>query len=212
MKRIFMIATLMLTAILTAQTATWTGAKTFGSTLKFLNVLQNDANTRIMSLDATGKPGWVGKSTLSSPIPTFEQVLQAGSVITGEAAVNGFRLLTTVSKIDLGYNSLNIEYFNTGEACQYSGSGIYLTRSGEYTATTYITPGSINLSNSPNGDVAMLSANIVNGFKTFEFPNQSGTLAVLPAQVFADNAAAIAGGLAVNQTYRTATGQVMIVY
>jgi hypothetical protein len=63
-KRIFMIAALMLTALLTAQNATWTGTKTFGSTLKFGGVLQNNANTKILSLDATGKPGWLDKAIL----------------------------------------------------------------------------------------------------------------------------------------------------
>ena len=95
MKKIFMFATLMLTAILTAQTQTWTGTKTFGSALKFTNVLQNDANTRILSLDATGKPGWVDKVSVSEFQKFIDVVRNTSSVgfdnfLFGSTSLNNF--------------------------------------------------------------------------------------------------------------------------
>ena len=58
MKRIFMIATLMLTAILTAQTQTFTGTKTFASPPKIKALVQNDANTKVLTVNGTDIVQW----------------------------------------------------------------------------------------------------------------------------------------------------------
>ena len=200
MKRIFMIIALMLTAILTAQTATWTGAKTFGSTLKFLNVLQNDANTRIMSLDATGKPGWVSKSTLSSPI-NLETESQAQNPFWFYS--QNLRVGYSIQIFDnlpiVGFTThkyFGIEHFSPDGVSPYSGRGgsIYYPR-GLFEGPNLLC-GTFALS--VNGECANAT---------------TGDISVdVNLSVYADNAAAIAAGLAVNKKYRTATGQVMIVF
>lgn len=53
----------MLSLVACSQNQDWTGGKTFKSTLKFLAVPQNNANTKILSIDSTGKPGWRDAST-----------------------------------------------------------------------------------------------------------------------------------------------------
>ena len=195
-----MIATLMLTAILTAQTATWTGAKTFGSTLKFLNVLQNDGNTKILSLDATGKPGWVSKSTLSSPI-NLETESQAQNPFWFYS--QNLRVGYSIQIFDnlpiVGFTThkyFGIEHFSPDGVSPYSGRGgsIY------YPRALYEGPGLVcgTFALSVNGECANATTGDI--------------LIDVNLAVYADNAAAIAGGLAVNKKYRTATGQVMIVY
>lgn len=56
------------------------------------------------------------------------------------------------------------------------------------------------------------SSLITRSFKSFEFPNQSGTLLVATNQVFENNSIALANGLVVGEIYRTDNGQLMIVY
>ncbi len=58
----------MLTALLTAQPAKWNGPKTFGSTLKFINVLQNNDNTKVLTLNSLNVPQWRDASTFPSGI------------------------------------------------------------------------------------------------------------------------------------------------
>jgi hypothetical protein len=61
-KTIFM---LMLTVASFGQNATWTGTKTINQTnFKLAGITQSNADTKILSIDATGKWHWVDKSTL----------------------------------------------------------------------------------------------------------------------------------------------------
>jgi hypothetical protein len=67
MKKQLLIFMTMLTIVSFGQTATWTGTKTFGSTLKFIGLPINNGNTRFMTLDVTGKPSTTAIPTQVQP-------------------------------------------------------------------------------------------------------------------------------------------------
>ena len=52
----------------------------------------------------------------------------------------------------------------------------------------------------------------LNDVNDFVYAGQGPNGFTLTLQTYADNASAIAGGLSANQLYKTATGQVMVVY
>ena len=166
MKRIFMIATLMLTAILTAQTASWTGTKTFGSTLKFANVLQNNANTRIMSLDATGKPGWVNKDSIAS-IPTFQQVLKTGfSAESPIALTSNNKTFFTVSSASLTMSDSFQRFIRL-----IPSSGVEIKTN------------TLNTNNSSG----FIKSDLLDSNRNYQLPNNSGTIPLSVNGILADN-------------------------
>jgi hypothetical protein len=64
MKKIILILFLAHTMIACGQSQTWTGKKTFASSLEFLNVPQDETNVKILSLNSsTNRPGWLDKAS-----------------------------------------------------------------------------------------------------------------------------------------------------
>ena len=101
MKRIFMIAVLMLTAVLTAQNQTFTGTKTFRSPPKFKALVQNDANTKVLTVNGTDTVQWRDVGSLAG------NIINNPTSATQTGVVNNV-LLQELGGVDKLINSIRI--------------------------------------------------------------------------------------------------------
>lgn len=92
MKKIFYLLLSFMTISCFSQNQTWSGTKTITNTgtlpFKIANVLQNDSNTKLLSLNASNNLQWVDKSTISGAIPDIQSVLNTGSHATGFSQIS----------------------------------------------------------------------------------------------------------------------------
>lgn len=120
--------------------------------------------------------------------PTLDEVLAEGYIGTNKAIVvtNG----ADIAGLDSTNNSLLIETANGSLTAQFDR----LTFSGF----------------SPNGSVRLTPISGI-GSVIVSIPHQEGTLLVIADTPYANNAAAISGGLTVGQGYKTVSGEIRIV-
>jgi hypothetical protein len=80
MKKLITIFVLMLTVASFGQNATWTGTKTINqNNFKLAGITQSNADTKMLSIDNLGRWHWVDKATITSSIPTLQQVTISGN-------------------------------------------------------------------------------------------------------------------------------------
>jgi hypothetical protein len=138
MKRILLIFALTISLVACSQTQTFTGVKTFTSPPKFQNLIQNDLNTKMLSINSTGVLQYRNASTFAqdsnvvhktnaenidgvktfSAIPVFQQ---------------GIKLDATSSKIDYGIGT-GFSFTEDGNSLFTIGAGT--TVFGNYTGNT----------------------------------------------------------------------------
>ena len=76
MKRILLIFALTTSLVASSQTQTFTGVKTFTSPPKFQNLIQNDLNTKVLTVNSTGVLQWKNASSFTAP--TLQEILSPG--------------------------------------------------------------------------------------------------------------------------------------
>ncbi|MBF2024847.1 hypothetical protein [Flavobacterium psychrophilum] len=118
MKRIFLIFALTISLVASSQTQNFTGVKTFISPPKFKNLIQNDLNTKILTLSASDVLQWKDASSLGST-PNIHSVLTAGNVTSNEIV---FSLRGFNTSIFPGY--ISIAEANDDSACYLDNSSI----------------------------------------------------------------------------------------
>lgn len=88
MKKIFLIFAMLFSLATFSQNQIFNGVKTFTSPPKFKNLIRNDANTKILSINGSNLLQWVDKSTISGPVPNLQAVTGAGSTTTDDIEIN----------------------------------------------------------------------------------------------------------------------------
>jgi hypothetical protein len=144
------------------------------------------------------------------------QVLSGANVVgdynTGLGAEAGLDFETGAKNIFIGYQAGR--YLVTGTSNILIGVSSYLNPSSNYNVII----GNLNVA---SFDRVVLSNNVIladgQGNKRLQIDdtgktNLLGKLSVATLGVYADNAAAIAGGVPVNEFYRTSTGVLMVRY
>jgi hypothetical protein len=151
MKRIFLIFTLILSLVVNSQTQNLNGVKTFTSPPKFKNVLQNNANTKVLTINPiTDSVEWLDKATFggSSTIPTIDEVLGAGNTASNK--------MITFTEFQ------TFPPFGSTYALLSAGTGLRLQTNASSSFTKY----------------ASLRSDLLTEQRFFQFPNESGTLLV----------------------------------
>jgi len=217
MKKAIFIFITMLTLVSFGQNATWTGTKTAGTTLKF-NFPANNANTRFLTLDASGKPA---TTTLSGTIFTENTPTEYATpydLVIGQISPFQFKKIDSRGFVVRNICNPNCSSFNETTLSDnylkfYSTSimggpqeMVVFNKFGFFFGTAATAPNGTQ-STTLGNDVSVLFPVKPNGSYILSTTSDDNNL-----PVYADNSAAIAGGLAVNKKYRTATGQLMIVY
>ena len=152
----------------------------------YVQTVQPGENVTVDNTDATNPK--VSSSGGGGGTPTLDEVLAEGYIGTNKAIVvtNG----ADIAGLDSTNNSLLIETANGSLTAQFDR----LTFSGF----------------SPNGSVRLTPIS-GSGSVIVSIPRQEGTLLVIAATPYANNAAAISGGLTVGQGYKTVSGEIRIV-
>lgn len=86
MKKIFSILMLTISLVACSQNQTFTGVKTFTSPPKFKNLIQNDLNTKVLTINPTNVLQWRDAASLST-IPSLQQVTDVGNITTNNLQV-----------------------------------------------------------------------------------------------------------------------------
>lgn len=143
MKRIFLIFALLINLVAVSQNQTFTGVKTFANPPKFKNVLQNNANTKVLTVNSNDVLQWRDANTIA---PTLQAVTNVGN--------------TTTKPIIINDNYLMVKHLN------------------DTPERTVVEPGCLKLMTTETDNQAILRADNVTDYKTFQFPNTEGTLVV----------------------------------
>lgn len=117
MKKIILFLSLLTVTLGFAQNQTFTGTKTFTSPPKFNNLLQNDANTKILTVNAAGTMQWRDYYTFSSAVPTLQLIFN-----TWESTVTSNKTF----KIESTDNLISTYMANNEIGSQNSSGKIYL--------------------------------------------------------------------------------------
>lgn len=100
MKQIIKFFIILIATYSYSQNQNWSGTKNIINgglnPFKLSNVLQNNANTKILSLDSLGKLEWVEKSTLSGSL-NLQQVTSAGNTTNNGLIVGSNSQLNTIN-------------------------------------------------------------------------------------------------------------------
>ncbi|ENA1803016.1 hypothetical protein ABF179_002438 [Flavobacterium psychrophilum] len=124
MKRILLIFALTISLVASSQTQNFTGVKTFNSPPKFKNLIQNDLNTKILTLSASDVLQWKNASSLGST-PNIESVLTAGNVTSKSIVFDN-----AGSNTRIGAGFISIEKTNDDPVCYLDNSSIAFTKRG----------------------------------------------------------------------------------
>ncbi|GEJ31733.1 TPA: hypothetical protein ACT5CK_000874 [Flavobacterium psychrophilum] len=124
MKRILLIFALTISLVASSQTQNFTGVKTFISPPKFKNLIQNDLNTKILTLSASDVLQWKNASSLGST-PNIESVLTAGNVTTKSIVFDN-----AGSNTRIGGGFISIANANDDPACYLDNSSIWFRKGG----------------------------------------------------------------------------------
>ncbi|SNA73433.1 hypothetical protein [Flavobacterium psychrophilum] len=119
MKRILLIFALTISLVASSQTQNFTGVKTFISPPKFKNLIQNDLNTKILTLSASDVLQWKNASSLGST-PNIESVLTAGNVTTKSIVFDN-----AGSNTRIGGGFISIANANADPVCYLDNSSIW---------------------------------------------------------------------------------------
>lgn len=143
MKKFFLI--LVSLFFLTAQSQ----IQTFNTPPKFKNVIQQNTNTKILSVNSgTNQLQWIDKASITGSIgTTLQQVLTAGNVANKSLTIND--------------NSILIKRFDVANE-----------------ERTILEPGQLKLMTNSVQEQAILRADDVTDYRNFQFPDDSGTLAL----------------------------------
>lgn len=161
--------------------------QTFNTPPKFKNVVQNDLNTKILSINSTtNKLEWVNKSTLISSTPTFQQVLNSGNNSTNAGGVH-FTLSSS------GFNS---SFYSTGvSASGTNGNNMSvnlagLTHSNNDTRSSRLGYDGLQLRTTTFGNpsiYAFVKSDNITSQRILQLPNNSGTIPLSVNGNFADS-------------------------
>jgi hypothetical protein len=102
MKRILSIFVSLIFLSASAQTQTFFGTKTFNSPPKFKNLVQNNLNAKVLTINTVDGLQWRDASSFVSPIPNFQQVTTGvanGFTSNNFGLVDGVNPLVEVKKI-----------------------------------------------------------------------------------------------------------------
>ncbi|MCB6089118.1 hypothetical protein [Flavobacterium psychrophilum] len=124
MKRILLIFALTISLVASSQTQNFTGVKTFISPPKFKNLIQNDLNTKILTLSASDVLQWKNASSLGST-PNIESVLTAGNKTTKSIVFDN-----AGSNTRIGGGFISIANANDDPACYLDNSSIWFRKGG----------------------------------------------------------------------------------
>lgn len=154
MKKIFSILMLTISLMACSQNQTFTGVKTFNSPPVFKNVIQNDSNAKVLTINALGKLQYKNASTFVSPTPSLQQTTDVGNTTTntiiantvsvGVPAGKGNRPSVTFADATqttiLNKEGLSFQNGTNGTWIKLNEIGIYGTAdTGNYTQTVFKT-------------------------------------------------------------------------
>ena len=167
MKKFFSILALFLFC------STWNSQaqqQTFNTPPKFKNVVRNDANTKILSINGSNLLQWVDKSTISEPVPNLQAVTGVGNTTT-----NPIILEKTGSSGNSNYLIVREDPNLTEKRTIVAPNQIvFVDNTVQYTSTlTYENGGAESTTN--------------------KLPQENGTLALSVDGVFADNFGNVSG-------------------
>ena len=194
MKRILLFFAMMLTLTAISQTQTLNGVKTFTSPPKFKNLVQNNANTKVLTVNSSDVLQFTPVTAL--PKPSLAEVcavdnttLTTLNVKSFARGLNNFITTTKINHDNINFNS-HIEGFGGENNFVYGPN--YITSYSQLDSLIW---------NFPERSGVFLVQDLNTGNINF-----SSLLA------FANNADALTYGLSEGYLYRTSTGQLMIVY
>lgn len=180
MKNLFLISLMIFTLNSFSQNQTWSGTKVLNTNnpnpFKLSNVPQNNANTKILSIDNNGKPAWIDKSTIS---PNFQSVLNSGNTSTTTGSPHFYLITGTQSS----------QYFAGGFISGNSSNGNNLSinnigfnnynNDGRFAKLDFINGLTLKttVGGSPLANVK-IKTDLVSNEITLQAPNNSGTLLV----------------------------------
>lgn len=201
MKKFFSISVLFLFC------STWNSqaqVQTFKAPPKFLNLTQQDTNIKILSVNSGSNVlQWVDKNSLLTPVPTLQQVLTAGNgtfnkTLEMQNGSNDFSILT-----GYGFQAQNVITGQTKSVYLNNSMGLNIGDGlGRYSVLN--NTNGLYLKTTTSGKYGSLKSDLITGTdKTFQFPNNSGTLALQETASNWTNLTLQNGATANSAKYRT---------
>lgn len=167
MKRILILCMLMLTALLTAQTQTLNGVKTFTSPPKFKNLQNNNANTKVLTVNATDVLQWKDASTLLD-----NNVVR----LTGNQTVSGIKTFQNIIQLDEPQLQFSNYYSGNYNILQNLDNSWFF---GKNDGGQVFSANPIGFSTFKSGTIQGNFTNLnLTATRNWDLPNASGTIAL----------------------------------
>jgi len=178
MKKFLLIFAMLFSIMSFGQNQTLTGVKTFTSPPKFLNLAYSGTNTKFLTLSAQNQLQWSSLLAITPATPTFSQVLTAGNTHNNTSGTPHFTLTSTNK---LGYyvsDGVDLQDASTGNNATYFSAGYNANNNDGRLAALDIFNG-LRLKTVAGGGTVTLKSTNITANRALEFPNASGTPALI---------------------------------